>query len=97
MLHQARDEAHRFAIEFHRSLRDKRTLQTELTNIKGIGEQTAQKLLTALGSVEGVRKASEEDLERVAGKKTAALLRAYFAEQDIDLSNSVEPATSLEE
>ncbi len=86
LLQQARDEAHRFAIEFHRSLRDKRTLQTELTNIKGIGEQTAQKLLKELGSVEGVRTASNEDLERVAGKKTAALIQAYFAEQVIELS-----------
>jgi excinuclease ABC subunit C len=86
LLQQARDEAHRFAIEFHRSLRDKRTLQTELTNIKGVGEQTATKLLTTLGSVEGVRNATAIELENVAGKKVAALVKAYFAEQEIDLT-----------
>lgn len=96
LLQQARDEAHRFAIEFHRSLRDKRTLQTELTNIKGIGEQTAQKLLTELGSVESIRKAAKEDLERVAGKKTAALLMAYFAEQEIDLTETAPESENLQ-
>jgi excinuclease ABC subunit C len=89
LLQQARDEAHRFAIEFHRSLRDKRTLQTELTNIKGVGEQTATKLLTTLGSVEGVRNATAIELENAAGKKVAALVRAYFAEQEIDLTGGV--------
>jgi excinuclease ABC subunit C len=89
LLQQARDEAHRFAIEFHhRLLRDKRTLQTELTNIKGVGEQTATKLLTTLGSVEGVRNASVIELENVAGKKVAALVKAYFAEQEIDLTGN---------
>jgi excinuclease ABC subunit C len=83
LIQQARDEAHRFAIEFHRSLRDKRTLQTELTEIDGVGEKTAQKLLVELGSVEGVRSASKEDLVRVAGAKAAERIMAYFHGQDL--------------
>lgn len=80
LLQQARDEAHRFAIEFHRSLRDKRTLQTELTEIEGVGEKTAQKLLVTFGSVEGVRSASDEALEKAVGAKALQRLREHFAQ-----------------
>jgi excinuclease ABC subunit C len=52
LLQRVRDEAHRFAITFHRSLRDKRTLRSELEDIKGIGKTTAQKLLKEFGSVD---------------------------------------------
>ncbi|MCS6807908.1 MAG: excinuclease ABC subunit UvrC [Bacteroidota bacterium] len=82
LLQQIRDEAHRFAIEFHRSLRDKRTLQTELTQIQGIGEKIAQKLLAKFGSVEGVRTASDEDLQTILNAKTLARVRAYFAQRE---------------
>lgn len=81
LLQQVRDEAHRFAITFHRSLRDKRTLQTELTAIDGIGEKTAQKLLTHFGSVEGVRCAERTELERIVGKQTTQKVLQYFAVQ----------------
>jgi excinuclease ABC subunit C len=79
LLQQVRDEAHRFAIEFHRSLRDKRTLQTELTEIDGVGEKTAQKLLITFGSVEGVRTASDAALEKAVGVKATLKLREHFA------------------
>jgi excinuclease ABC subunit C len=82
LIQQVRDEAHRFAIEFHRSLRDKRTLQTALTEIDGIGEKTAQKLLIAFGSVAGVQQASEQALAEVVGAKTARTLRHYFDAAD---------------
>jgi len=78
LLQQLRDEAHRFAIRFHRELRSKRTLQTELTTIEGIGEKKAVKLLTELGSVEGVRNATPEQLEAVVGKAAAKRLIAHF-------------------
>jgi excinuclease ABC subunit C len=55
LLQRVRDEAHRFAITFHRSLRDKRTLKSELEEIKGIGKLTAQKLLKEFGSVEKIK------------------------------------------
>jgi excinuclease ABC subunit C len=67
-----RDEAHRFAVTFHRSRRDARTLTPELTGIPGVGGKTAAKLLKAFGSLAGVKAASREDLERVAGKAVAA-------------------------
>jgi excinuclease ABC subunit C len=78
LLQSARDEAHRFAVTYHRQLRDKRVFHTELTDIPGIGEKTAQKLLVKFGSVEGVRRASEEELALFAGKKTSLRLYEYF-------------------
>lgn len=84
LMQQVRDEAHRFAITFHRSLRDKRTLQTELTEIAGIGAKTAQKLLIQFGSVEGVRRASDDELEKAAGKSVAQKLKAYFTNAETE-------------
>ncbi|MFA6540691.1 MAG: excinuclease ABC subunit UvrC [Bacteroidota bacterium] len=78
LLQQVRDEAHRFAITFHRSLRDKRTLQTELDLIEGIGKKRAKELLEAFGSVQGVKFATPEQLEEVIGEKIAAKILEYF-------------------
>jgi excinuclease ABC subunit C len=83
LLQQIRDEAHRFAITYHRSLREKRTLQTELDLIAGIGKKRAQELLEAFGSVQGVKFATAEQLAAVVGQKTAEKILEYFAmEQD---------------
>jgi len=78
LLQQVRDEAHRFAIQYHRKLREKRTITTELLTIAGIGKTTATKLLRTYGSVEGVRAASQDSLEQVVGKSTASKLIDYF-------------------
>jgi len=78
LIQSLRDEAHRFAIEYHRTLRDKRTFQTELTTIDGIGEKTAQKLLITFGSVERVKKADREDVEKVVGIKITDIIRKHF-------------------
>jgi excinuclease ABC subunit C len=81
LLQKVRDEAHRFAITFHRSLRDKRTLTTELLEVKGIGEKTANKLLKEFGSVETIRKKLTEDynsIEKTSGKKAAEKLKEHF-------------------
>ena len=80
LIQHLRDEAHRFAITFHRSLRDKRTLQTELTEIEGIGEKTAQRLLIKFGSVEGIRKSTKEDLIGEIGTKLADRILEHFKE-----------------
>ena len=79
LLQQVRDEAHRFAITFHRAVRAKRTLQTELDLIKGIGKKRAKELLEAFGSVQGVKFASGEQLAEVVGEKTADKIREYFS------------------
>ncbi len=78
LLQQARDEAHRFAISYHRVLRDKRTLQTELTHIPGVGEKTAQQLLIAIGSVQAVRDASLETLREHVGPALATKIYGWF-------------------
>ena len=79
LLQQVRDEAHRFAITFHRTLRAKRTLQTELDLIEGVGKKRAQELLEAFGSVQGVKFATHEQLAEVVGEKTASKIREYFS------------------
>jgi excinuclease ABC subunit C len=84
LLQRIRDEAHRFAITFHRSLRDKRTFATELTEVEGIGEKTAQKLLTEFGSVENIKEVLKNNfniIERSAGKKVAERLKEWFSEE----------------
>lgn len=78
LLQHVRDEAHRFAITFHRERRSKRTLATELTEIKGIGEKVAQKLLTEIGSLDKIKTASIEDLEKVIGSAKAKLVFDYY-------------------
>ena len=80
ILQQIRDEAHRFAITYHRSLRDKRTLQTELTQIAGIGELTAKKLLIELGSIENVKNSDKETLSKYLNKKQVNSILEYFGE-----------------
>lgn len=77
LLQRIRDEAHRFAITYHRKLREKRTLQTELTQIPGVGAATAKKLLQAFGSVSRVREAEEAVLIEAVGKAAAAKVRAW--------------------
>jgi excinuclease ABC subunit C len=83
LLQQIRDEAHRFAVTFHRSLRTRRTLQTELDVIEGIGQNRARELLEAFGSVQGVKFATLEQLSEVVGEKVAEKIKAHF---DIDES-----------
>ena len=78
LLQRARDEAHRFAINYHRQKRSKRTLKTGLTEIDGIGEKTAQKLLKAFGSVDQIRKADEDSLKKELGKKMGERVYVHF-------------------
>ena len=82
LIQQARNEAHRFAITFHRNQRSRHFTATELTTIPGIGEKTAQKLLAHFGSVKKVRQASLTDLAEVTGNGTAKKIHAYFRERE---------------
>lgn len=78
LIQQLRDEAHRFAITYHRLLRDKRTLKTELTDIKGIGEKTAEKLLKKFGSVKQIKMLTFEELKSAIGEKNSEALIEHF-------------------
>jgi excinuclease ABC subunit C len=84
VIQQARDEAHRFAITFHRQMRSKNFIQTELTKIEGIGEKTADKLLAHFGSAEKVKAALFSELREVVGKAAATKIMDFYkkAEQD---------------
>jgi len=84
LLQQIRDEAHRFAITFHRVRRSKRTFTTELTEIKGIGKATAYLLLSELGSVEKIKKTDTETLSKLIGVKKAQLIRGHFENEKIE-------------
>jgi excinuclease ABC subunit C len=79
LLQRIRDEAHRFAITFHRQSRKKRDLQSELDVVPGIGLRRRKTLLTAFGSLSGVRRATREELARVVGGKVADAVIAHFA------------------
>ena len=72
LVQMVRDEAHRFAVSFHRHRRESRQLTTELLEIPSIGEKTARKLLQQFGSLQALRQVSEEQLARVAGRAQAA-------------------------
>ncbi|HDQ44382.1 MAG TPA: excinuclease ABC subunit C [bacterium] len=80
LLQQVRDEAHRFAVSYHRSLRSKRTVRSKLDDIPGIGEKRRKALLRAFGSLEGVRNASPDALARVDGmnRKAAGTVFSYL-------------------
>mgnify|MGYP001166065158 FL=1 len=82
LLQRLRDEAHRFAVTFHRQKREKRIITTELTSIQGIGEKLAQKLLNSYGSVFEIKKATLEQLTETVGEKKATLIFEYFNRQN---------------
>ncbi len=77
LLQHLRDEAHRFAISFHRERRSKRTFTSELLEIKGIGEKVAQKLLTSF-SLDEIKSADESKLAEVIGKSKAKLVFEHY-------------------
>jgi excinuclease ABC subunit C len=78
LVQRVRDEAHRFAIGFHRKVRSKRTITSELDEIPGVGPAKRRKLLSRFGSLRGVRGASVEELASSVGAGTAARIRAWF-------------------
>ena len=79
LIQQVRNESHRFGLLFHRQLRSKNFIQTELSDIKGVGEKTIEKLLRHFGSVEQVKRAEYEEVLACLGKeKQAKLVFDYF-------------------
>jgi len=78
LIQRIRNEAHRFAITFHRSKRDASTLKTEITEIKGLGPTTAEKLLTKFKSVKKIKELTESELIAEIGKSKTKILLDYF-------------------
>ena len=78
VIQQIRDEAHRFALTYHRKLRSRRIQESVLDDIQGVGKRRKEKLLAHFGSVERLRRATEEELAAAPdiGPKLAALIRA---------------------
>ena len=79
LVQRIRDEAHRFAVTFHRRARSMRDLRSELDQVPGIGPRRRKMLLTTFGSVAGVRRATREELAAAVGAKTADAVLAFFA------------------
>src|SRR5258706_707709 len=79
LIQRIRDEAHRFAVTFHRRARTMRDLSSELDYVPGIGSRRRRTLLTRFGSVAGVRRATREDLVAAVGGKVADAVLAFFA------------------
>ena len=84
LIQQARNEAHRFAITFHRNQRSKNALGTELTNIEGIGVKTSEKLLKKYKSVARIKELAETEIADIVGNSAAKKIVTYFEKQAIN-------------
>ncbi len=80
LIQQIRDETHRFAVTFHRQRRGKRQTQTALSEIPGVGEKTAQKLLKEFGSVANIQRAGLEKLSTVVSRKSAEKILSQLSD-----------------
>jgi excinuclease ABC subunit C len=78
-----RDEAHRFAVTFHRTRRNARTLTSELDQIPGIGEVTVRKLLKEFGSSTLVQQATEDELAKKVGRAAARKIRTHYENKQL--------------
>jgi excinuclease ABC subunit C len=79
LIQQIRDEAHRFAVTFHRARRGNREMASELLNIPGIGEKTARKLISRFGSLSIVQELSPEELGQIVNPSQARRIFEYFS------------------
>jgi excinuclease ABC subunit C len=79
LIQRIRDEAHRFAVTFHRKARSMRDLRSELDGVPGIGPRRRRALLSAFGSLAGVRRATREELGALVGARAAAAVIDHFA------------------
>jgi excinuclease ABC subunit C len=79
LVQRIRDEAHRFAVTFHRRSRARRDLSSDLDQVPGVGPRRRRTLLTRFGSLAGVRRATREELVNAVGAKVADAVLAFFA------------------
>src|SRR5208337_2254180 len=82
LIQQIRDEAHRFAVTFHRARRTKREITSELLEIPGVGKRTTGKLLAQFGSISKLRKVSLEELAQVVKQSQAKRVFEHLANGD---------------
>lgn len=85
LLQRIRDESHRFAVSYHSVLKVKRQTGSLLDDVPGIGPVTKKKLLKTFGSVHGIMRAHDQDLERMLGEKKATILRQYIRAENKQL------------
>jgi excinuclease ABC subunit C len=78
LIQRARDEAHRFAVGYHRTARRQRTLRSALDEIPGVGHERRRRLLSRFGSVRGIRAASQAELATVVGPARATRIREHL-------------------
>jgi excinuclease ABC subunit C len=79
LIQQIRDEAHRFAVSFHRARRSSREFTSQLLEVKGVGEKTARKLLSHFGSLETIKSLSPEELGQVVKPDQAKRIHEFLA------------------
>jgi excinuclease ABC subunit C len=78
IIQQIRNESHRFGINFHRKLREKQMIKSELDQINGIGPKTKEKLLKHFKSVEKIKKAELQEISQITGKAKAKIIFDFF-------------------
>jgi excinuclease ABC subunit C len=83
LIQQIRDETHRFAVSFHRQRRGAKQTKTALLEIPGIGPKTSLRLLQRFGSIANLRRASQDELTRMLGKKSAEKVSGYLESTQI--------------
>src|SRR2546430_15617478 len=82
LVQQIRDEAHRFAVTFHRKRRQMRDRATQLLEIPGVGASTTRRLLQHFGSIQAVRQADVAALSAVVNRSQASAIREYFTSRE---------------
>ena len=78
LIQNIRNEAHRFAINYHKDLRSKNFLNSKLEEVKGVGESTRSKLINEFGSIENILKQDNKKLSEIIGKKRAGDIISFF-------------------
>jgi excinuclease ABC subunit C len=83
LIQQIRDEAHRFAINYHRDKRSRATFVSELENIDGIGKKTAAELLKKFKGIKAIRDATNDEIAEVVGKDKSQKIKTYFEQMEV--------------
>ena len=91
LIQQLRNEAHRFAITFHRDKRSQKFTKSSLIDIPGVGKTTSQKLLKHFKSIKRMKSATEDEMAEVVGKKMAEKLKEYLRDDETKIGDGEQP------